>query len=182
MVLPTLAFLEDVTDREGFPDNELVSQNLGFCKKMNLTVTYCILARLQHRFWVCFFFFSYRFALGNDKVFSVLNILFVSPNGCPWLLPIQLMQCDSELLGKEKELGWWHTYHLPLLSAIPLLQAHFHFWDWHDTKNSLSWLQQAHSNAYLLIATPTVVVLLLVKDLSLVRIHSHLDIVFRRKH
>lgn len=29
MVLATSAFLEDVTDRERFPDNELISQNLS---------------------------------------------------------------------------------------------------------------------------------------------------------
>lgn len=49
--------------------------------------------------------FSYGFALGNDKVFSVLNRLFVSPNGFPWLLPIQLLQCDSVSLSKEEWLG-----------------------------------------------------------------------------
>lgn len=39
MVLATSAFLEDATDREGFPDNERVSQNLSSCKKTNLRVT-----------------------------------------------------------------------------------------------------------------------------------------------
>lgn len=54
--------------------------------------------------------------------------------------------------GREKQVGWWHMDHFPLLSATVLLQAHCH-----DTKNCLSWLLQEHLNTYLLIATQNIV-------------------------
>lgn len=104
MVLATLAFLEDATDREGFPDKELVSLNLSSWNKKKIKNLRVIsTGKVATQVWV--FFLKYIFALGNDKGFSVLNPLFIRPNGFPWLLSIQLMQRDSESLGREKEWG-----------------------------------------------------------------------------
>lgn len=69
MVLATLAFLEDATDREGFPDKELVSLNFSSWnkkkKKKNLRVIST--GKVATQVWV--FFFKYIFALGNAKDF-----------------------------------------------------------------------------------------------------------------
>lgn len=64
MVLATSAFVEDATDREEFPDNELVSQNLSSCKKMNLRVTLTGKAATQFRG-----FFHINLLLGMTKYF-----------------------------------------------------------------------------------------------------------------
>lgn len=51
------------------------------------------------------FFLPYRLTLGNGNLLSVLNPLFISSNGFPWLLTIQPMQHDSDSLGREQEWG-----------------------------------------------------------------------------
>lgn len=103
MALAISAFPEEATNGEEFPDTYLVSQNFSSCNKLNLRAASTGQAATQIFFF--FFFSPHRFILGNDKLLSVLNPLFISPNGFPCFLSIQPMQYDSESLGKEKERG-----------------------------------------------------------------------------
>lgn len=69
MVLDTLTFLEDATDREGFPDKELVSQNLSSWKKKPQNLKSYYFNWLGWNTGLVIFFFNIDLLLGMTKYF-----------------------------------------------------------------------------------------------------------------